>query len=275
MSAGCNLTLAEPCQQTGSYRAWEMPGQRSQIIDLIWHSRVAHGLAEHHSLLPFSEPSMAIRRRFSQAGETESWDFVIFPAQHDGGKYCPKPGEEIFALRLAPERMEGQLGMRSQEYAAHARSLPRALEARLEGARRLADDGQFHGAWHAMAEAVFAQAQDAQFDRLSYAASLLRQAGGRLAPAELAALASISPRHLRRGFSERFGLSPRAMARRLRLTGALLDAERAAQPQWADIAAQHRFADQAHMIRECRAFVGDAPSAWHAGRRSMAVSFNT
>ena len=268
-----------PCQQTGSYSAWSLANafdpKHALAVDLAWHSRVDHGEPERHKLLPFSEPSIAIRRRFSPKDETLSWDMTVFPARHDVGEYCPIPGEELFALRLAPEQMELQFGMRVAEYSSGERPIPASLGAALEPAMRLADNDTFHAAWRALARGLVERTSPAEHDRLAYAARLLRHVGGRVAPSELAAMADISPRHLRRGFAVRFGIAPKALARRLRVTGALLDAERSDAPHWADIAAGHRFSDQAHFIRECRALVGDAPSAWHANRRNMSLLFNT
>ena len=262
-------------QKTGSYRSWTLAGGARLIIDLAWHSRIGYSSHERHQLLPFAEPSIAIRRSFAPCGATLDWDFVVFPARLDGGVYDPEPGEEIFALRLSPERMETQLGIPVCEYMVHTRYLPSSLSAQLEPVRYLADGDRFETAWKAMAYVLLKHAQDSAMDRLSYAAALLRCSGGGVSPAELAELAEISPRHLRRGFAQRFGLSPRDLTRRLRLTSALLEAERQKAPHWAEIAAGHRFADQAHLIRECQALVGSSPRNWHKLRRNLAVSFNT
>jgi AraC-like DNA-binding protein len=43
--------------------------------------------------------------------------------------------------------------------------------------------------------------------------------------------------------------------------------------KWSETAYLAGFADQAHMVREFRALLGDSPNAWRA--RSVADSFNT
>lgn len=275
MVAGPEITSADPAHRTGSYRAWELAGDGSGIIDLAWHSRVDHGHPEAHRLLPHSEPSLAIRRWFDRDGATTGFRLEITCVRPDGGHYCPEPGEELFGLRLAPEWSETGLGLRVQEYFSHDTELEPAIAQQFELARRLADAGDFVAAWQALLMKAQQLADGRKTDRVGHAASLARKAGGRLTPAELAELADISPRHLRRGFVERFGLSPRGWVRRLRLTAALLEAEQQNRPDWAGIAAGHRFSDQAHLIRECRAILGESPGEIHAYRRSMAVSFNT
>ena len=41
-------------------------------------------------------------------------------------------------------------------------------------------------------------------------------------------------------------------------------ASRVQAPNWADIAADCGYADQAHLVREFQALAGMAPGAWHA-----------
>lgn len=267
------ISDGQTIQQTGSYRAWSLPDTHNSAIDLAWHTKVGHECLEQHTLLPFTEPSLALRRRFDQSGYTTDWDFVIFKAQPDGGAYAPAAGEELFALRLAPEWMEGALRLSPRDHIDDDTEVPQFLLAFLDGAARLADQGQFIDAWCATAELLSRSITDT--DRIGHAVAMARKSAGVLAPAELAREAGVSARHMRRSFVDRFGLTPRAMVRRQRLTMAMLDAERSEHPNWADLAAAYRFSDQAHMIRECRALTGASPVTWHTQRRAMAVSFNT
>ena len=265
----------EPIQSSGSYKAWKLDNGTPAVADLAWRSKSDHIRPETHRLLPFTEPSLALRRRFSPDDATTDWDFVIFKAQPDGGVYDPSPGEELFALRLAPELMESGLRMKASEHLAENCEVPQPLLAALDRAARLADGGEFEKAWQAMLVAVRALAAGAEIDRIGAAANLARRSDGRCAPSELAEFAGVSARHMRRGFVDRLGLSPRAMLRRHRLTAAMLTSERLARPHWADIAAAHNFSDQAHMVRESRVLTGQSPGEWHRERRRMAVSFNT
>ncbi|TNE60523.1 MAG: AraC family transcriptional regulator [Sphingomonadales bacterium] len=274
MEPGEQLSAALPNHTSGSYRAWELSGMASGIVDLAWHSRVEHASPEAHRLLPFSEPSLAMVRRFDRVGQTQDIRFTLFCARPNGGHYCPEPGEEIFGLRLAPEVMETAIGLRAAEIIDADIDLPAQLARSFDQVRARADRSDFNGAWSEMFRTLVQSADKGEMDRLGYAGALSRKAAGRISPRELAEKADISPRHLRRGFAERFGLSPRGWVRRLRLTAALLEAESQERPDWAGIAAGNRFADQAHLIRECRAILGESPGMIHALRQPMAVSFN-
>lgn len=272
----CRSSLeCEPVQISGSYKAWELSDQGPPVVDLAWRSRSDHTNPENHRLLPFTEPSIALRRRFASTDETMDWDFVIFRAQPDGGHYSPEPGEELFALRLAPEAMETGLRLKATDYLDEDCEVPAHLLPKLEKVTRLADEGRFEVAWEAMLQVICRVGEDLEVDRIAAAASLARRSEGQLAPAQVAERVGLSARHMRRGFVDRLGFSPRAMLRRQRLTAAMLASERCERPTWADIAAAHNFSDQAHMIRESRALTGHSPVEWHSKRRSMAVSFNT
>ena len=266
---------AKPVQSSGSYRAWDLPSPSPMVVDMAWYSRSDHRDPERHRLLPFTEPSIALRRRFTTTQDTSAWDLVIFRAQPDGGEYVPDCGEELFALRLAPEAMESGLKLSPKEHVRQDRELSAPLLDRFDCVRHLADLGDFHAAWKAMFDALQQVSIDVEIDRIDRAAALARKSRGALAPGALAERAGVSARHMRRGFQDRLGISPRALLRRQRLTAAMLAAERLHQPGWADIAVAHGFADQSHMIRECRSLVGTSPSDLHRQRRAMAVSFNT
>jgi len=83
---------------------------------------------------------------------------------------------------------------------------------------------------------------------------------------ELAAIAGVSVRHLQRCFADHVGVSPKWVIRRYRLYEV---AERAAREalDWATLAAELGYADQAHLVRDFTAAVGEPPARYtrHAG----------
>ena len=263
-----------PVHQTGSYRAWDMSGP-DQIADLAWYCRVEHGQPEVHRLLPFCELSLVIRRRFDRKGRTLDCRLLISPAMPDGGQYAPDPGEEQIAVRLAPEMMEATLGLRAGEYSDRDRDLPRRLQLAFDSAISDAANGEPSNAMRALLRGIERAAAAPTADCVTHAARMMRQSSGRIPARNLAEASGVSSRHLRREFAERFGFSPRALTRRLRLASAMLEAKRYDRPEWAGIAAGHGFSDQAHMIRECRAIMGESPGELFRLRRPLAVSFNT
>ncbi|HKP59023.1 MAG TPA: AraC family transcriptional regulator [Polyangiales bacterium] len=77
---------------------------------------------------------------------------------------------------------------------------------------------------------------------------------------QLAAAIGVSERQLRRGFDHTVGLSPKQYLRIVRFRRALRAARAAGRPDWAAIAEQTGYFDQAHLIAEFREFSGVTPA---------------
>ncbi|MBL8907373.1 MAG: AraC family transcriptional regulator [Rhizobiales bacterium] len=90
-----------------------------------------------------------------------------------------------------------------------------------------------------------------------HAWGLLQKSSGTAPIEAIAEKLGCSRKHLAASFREHIGLSPKTAARVIRFN-AVLDGLRAKRA-FADIAFHCGYADQAHMIRECRAFTGLAP----------------
>jgi AraC-like DNA-binding protein len=82
---------------------------------------------------------------------------------------------------------------------------------------------------------------------------------------------ALSPRQLERIFRRDVGLSPKLYARLLRfrrMVGALDRGD----PRWADLAARAGYSDQAHLVREFRAFAGVTPGRYLAEQTPFATA---
>lgn len=92
---------------------------------------------------------------------------------------------------------------------------------------------------------------------VDHAWALLRASGGRIRIAELAAALGCSRRHLAKRFAEDVGAPPKLAGRLIRLECARA---RLGSVPLARLAAEHGFADQAHLTREFRALAGAPPT---------------
>jgi AraC-like DNA-binding protein len=88
--------------------------------------------------------------------------------------------------------------------------------------------------------------------------------------AEIAAELRISHGHLDREFTRIVGLSPRRLARLLRVDRLLAALEVETPVRWADVAADLGWTDQSHLIRDVRRHTGTTPSGWLDARRAWA-----
>jgi AraC-like DNA-binding protein len=87
--------------------------------------------------------------------------------------------------------------------------------------------------------------------------ALLRACAGRMRVDELAAAVGCSRRHLAKRFAAEVGVSPKAAARLIRFEAVR---HRLGDAPLARLAAEHGFADQAHLAREFAALAGRPPS---------------
>lgn len=71
-----------------------------------------------------------------------------------------------------------------------------------------------------------------------------------------------TPRRLGREFAEHIGLTPKRFARVRRFQRVVRAAASSADPDWAGLAAEHGFHDQAHLIHDFRSFAATTPGAY-------------
>jgi AraC-like DNA-binding protein len=89
--------------------------------------------------------------------------------------------------------------------------------------------------------------------------ALMRASGGRIRVDALARALGCSRRHLANRFAAEVGVSPKVAARLIRFEAARA---RLGSVPLARLAAEHGFADQAHLAREFRALAGVPPTAF-------------
>jgi AraC-like DNA-binding protein len=78
----------------------------------------------------------------------------------------------------------------------------------------------------------------------------------------LAAAAGLSVRQLQRRFADQVGLSPKAVIRRYRLFEAAERVRRGGSVDWAALAAELRYSDQPHLVRDFHATFGLPPERY-------------
>lgn len=79
---------------------------------------------------------------------------------------------------------------------------------------------------------------------------------------DLAEFATMTPRTLQRAFASYVGVSPTSVIRRFRLLDAAELVRDGADVDWSDVAASLGYADQAHLIRDFTATLGQSPGAY-------------
>jgi AraC-like DNA-binding protein len=162
-----------------------------------------------------------------------------------GVRFLPGMAGEFLAVppvrltdRVVP--LEDLLGRQASE-----------LQARLAAARSAADRARVLGS--------FLRIPPAPPDPVRRAIEALVEARGIADLDWVAAQSNLSPRQFRRRCLEESGLTPKHLCRVLRFRHALSMARAPGRPDWALIAADAGYFDQAHLIRDFREFTGRTP----------------
>jgi AraC-like DNA-binding protein len=106
----------------------------------------------------------------------------------------------------------------------------------------------------------------AQHPAVAYAVRVFAALPRAASVADVAAATSLSHRRFIQVFREAVGLTPKTYCRVLRFQSALRAIARGERVEWAALAAQSGYYDQAHLVHDFRAFAGLAPSGYLARR---------
>lgn len=79
---------------------------------------------------------------------------------------------------------------------------------------------------------------------------------------EVSARLGLLPKRFVRRFRDRIGLTPKRFSRVRRLQRVLGEVAREDRVEWAEVAAEHGFYDQAHLVHDFRELTGLTPSAY-------------
>jgi AraC-like DNA-binding protein len=107
------------------------------------------------------------------------------------------------------------------------------------------------------------------------AVALIRQSVGCRPITDISRSVGLSPRQLQRRFNDEVGVSTKAYARIVRFDGLVRALRSGLACSWAQIAQGFGYHDQAHLIREFRAFAGQSPTEFAASQHLMTDHFTS
>ena len=105
--------------------------------------------------------------------------------------------------------------------------------------------------------------------RVAGAVRLIERSGGEVRIGDLG-----SARSLERAFRKEVGVPPKLLARIVRFQQVIRSVERTARLDWARLAVEAGYYDQAHLIRDFKHFAGMTPGRYFASEHPMADFFN-
>lgn len=214
------------------------------------------------------------------AGRTVGCDLLVAGLQSRATHVVRPPAEAGVQLAIDPLAARALFGVPAGQISA---SMTQVFDAGAWGARlwqRVGETPTWEARFEVVADALVARAARADGvgprPELVGAWRLLTACRGAIAMDDLARHVALSPRRLREEFAAEFGAGPKAAARLMRFehaTSRMAAAVRARRtPSLAGVAADCGYADQSHLSREFRGFLGVPPSVWlEQERRNIQV----
>jgi AraC-like DNA-binding protein len=264
------------------YREFAAMPALAPIVECVWtldgHARE---MADAQPVLPDGRPEIILHlgdpfERAHDGGTRERQSAVIFAGQLLRPLDLRATGQvAVVGIRLRPHGAAALLAGSQQQLVGQTLGLDllswrlaRELDQVRDRARDTARAAE-------MVQAIVARHLDVtRFDRQVHAAvDRIGREHGLVTVDALATHVGLTPRHLERRFNQVVGISPKRLARITRFQRALRLFEQLGSPQrGTHTAAQCRYADQAHFIRDFSEFAGCAPGA-HLLRRAELNGF--
>jgi AraC-like DNA-binding protein len=186
------------------------------------------------------------------------------------------PGLSVRAVRFRPAGASAFLGAAIDAFADRVTPLDALWGDSAAGAIAEALGEAGGGEALAVLERALLRRLDLRHDSLDATragVALLLERRGAVRIEEVARSLGWSERRLERRFAREVGCSPRQLARTVRFQHLLLTLQGAGDGDWAGLAWDCGFADQAHLIREFRRFTGATPTRLREDALDLARRF--
>jgi AraC-like DNA-binding protein len=260
------------CDPLGEYRWNDRPDDLPRGVESLWIYGGAGRTLSRQTLTGHWKTCLAIFRRFSADGRVEDVSLrLLGPVTQPVSQDTPQ-GMEIIAARLFPEFAIPLLNLRPSEISDTNPDWPNHLALAGDHLRRLAECG---AAADTIAEELL-HFISRQIETIAPVASgmfaalqAIREHKGQMEINALTEFVDMSARTLRRISTDRIGLSPKAYARYVRHQRLVQTVMRYETPDWAGLAYDFGFSDQAHMARDVKAMSGLTPAALHRQRTGI------
>ncbi len=230
-----------------TYRELAPPAELKRLAEGFWITEALHNVS--HSVPPDGcvdivySPEMGLR---AVGAMTVAQSFAMHGGTRTVGVRF-RPGMARQILRLPLVNLSDSSVLLEQLWGRRGRELSDQLAGADSAAESLA----------VMRQAV--DRSDAEANSVQRAIGYMASVQGRVNLDHLACEANLSSRQFRRRCLEESGLTPKRLSRILRLRHAEMLARREPHPNWAEIAAEAGYFDQAHLIRDFREFLRQTP----------------
>jgi AraC-like DNA-binding protein len=232
----------------------------ARIVDHYWRARWTIDAGEEHRQLVLSHPVVNVSM-------TAGTHRVVGPSIRPVERRLTGTGT-TFGVMFRPGGFWPLLGRSVASIANDEAALADVLPAIAEPLGRAGDAAAAGAAPATVDDALAAGLPSGPWasEETTALAELARSDRGIVRAEQLAVIAGVSVRTLQRRFRAHVGLSPKQVIQRYRLQE-VAERARHGHVDWAGVAAELGYADQAHLTRDFRAVIGETPRAYSISAR--------
>jgi AraC-like DNA-binding protein len=248
------------------YKEFAPPAVSASLIGAFWSFSVpiqTNGSIQHR-VLPDGCMDLIFQYQRSPDGEIHNPQLIIYGATDRFDLFEVKPGTELVGVRFHPG-MAGQflklnaIGLFQQE--TKAEDCSPAFVRIFDRLCECHSAEQVLSRLQSSLLEMHTESEDSISLSICEALRLISSSNGRMAVSDVADAVGVSERTMRRGITAAVGLSPKVLARILRLQHAVSQL-RSPNADLCCVALECGYADQAHMGREFQQLAGLTPTAF-------------
>jgi AraC-like DNA-binding protein len=244
------------------YREFGPPPHLAEIVECFW-THGADARLPSYRVLPDGCMDILFTR---QQGEPAA--LTVVGAMTRVHEFALPAGRVTIGMRFRPGMAVTLLPVPGDDLTDTAVALEAVLGRRARSLHeRLANAGSLEEHIVVLQQSLAPPTRPAMPVQKAIAALVSSQ--GDLRVEDLANMSNLSPRQFRRQCLNLTGLTPKRLARVLRFRAATTHAGASTRPDWARLAAECGYYDQAHLIRDFTQLAGRTP-AQHWGERMLA-----
>ena len=258
--------------RVGGYNEYAPPLDLADAVEALWtHETVGIRLVVHR-VVPDAAVSLCFMGTRAPDGSAVASRLRLIGPVPTPRLFAPPPGHSMASVRVKLEWCRPLLGVAPWE---HSGGEPCYADVRPDLAAPLEDQLMRTTETADALRLLVAFLRKRRAARLKSAVSLLHISmeslrRGASAPrvATIAHQLGVTDRHLRRLMVNETGIAPRHFARIQRFHALLRASDLVRHQSWAELAFQHGYADQPHLIREVQDLAGVTPTQLHQERRA-------
>ena len=258
--------------RVGGYNEYAPPLDLADAVEALWTYETVGIRLVVHRVVPDAAVSLCFMGTRAPDGSAGTSRLRVIGPVPTAKLFAPPAGHSMASVRVKLEWCRPLLGVAPWEhtgdepcYADIRPDLAAPLEDQLMRTTEPTDALQLLVAFLRKRRAARLKSADSL---LCVSMESLRRGASAPRVATIARQLGVTDRHLRRLMVNETGIAPRHFARIQRFHALLRASDLVPHRSWGELAAQHGYADQSHMIREVQDLVGVTPTQLHQERRA-------